>query len=69
VDQAVAGQLIWYKDQTLKNFRLEAVTIELEAPKKKMEESEEGDSVRACPGTIRQARGEESGRRAERGDL
>jgi hypothetical protein len=55
VDQAVAGQLIWYKDQTLKNFRLEAMTIELEAPKKKkMEESEEGDSVRACPGTIRQ---------------
>ena len=38
----LAGQLIWYKDQILKNFSLEAMTIQLEALKKKMEESEEG---------------------------
>jgi hypothetical protein len=37
----LAGQLIWYKDQILKNFSLEAMTIELEALKKRMEESEE----------------------------
>jgi hypothetical protein len=33
--------LIWYKDQILKNFSLEAMTIELEALKKRMIESEE----------------------------
>ena len=38
----LAGQLIWYKDQILKNFSLEAMTIELEALQKEMEESEEG---------------------------
>ena len=38
----LAGQLIWYKDQILKNFSLEAMTIQLEALKKRMEESEEG---------------------------
>ena len=38
----LAGQLIWYKDQILKNFSLEAMTIQLEALKKWMEESEEG---------------------------
>ena len=37
----LAGQLIWYKDQILKNFSLEAMTIQLEALQKKMEESEE----------------------------
>src|SRR3989449_7480926 len=37
----LAGQLIWYKDQILKNFSLEAMTIELEALKKRMIESEE----------------------------
>jgi len=37
----LAGQLIWYKDQILKNFSLEALTIELEALKKRMIESEE----------------------------
>ena len=37
----LAGQLIWYKDQILKNFSLEAMTIELEALKKRMVESEE----------------------------
>src|SRR6266566_451709 len=36
----LAGQLIWYKDQILKNFSLEAMTIELEVLKKRMEESE-----------------------------
>jgi len=38
----LAGQLIWYKDQILKNFSLEALTIQLEALQKRMEESEEG---------------------------
>jgi len=37
----LAGQLIWYKDQILKNFSLEAMTVELEALKKRMIESEE----------------------------
>ena len=38
----LAGQLIWYKDQILKNFSLEAMTVQLEALKKRMEESEDG---------------------------
>jgi len=38
----LAGQLIWYKDQILKNFSLEALTVQLEALQKRMEESEEG---------------------------
>src|SRR5881396_178368 len=38
----LAGQLIWYKDQILKNFSLEAMTVQLEALQKRMEESEEG---------------------------
>jgi len=33
--------LIWYKDQILKNFSLEAMAIELEALQKRMIESEE----------------------------
>ena len=37
----LAGQLIWYKDQILKNFSFEAMTIQLEALQKRMEESEE----------------------------
>ena len=37
----LAGQLIWYKDQILKNFSLEAMTVQLEALRKRMEESEE----------------------------
>ena len=37
----LAGQLIWYKDQILKNFSLEAMTVQLEALQKRMEESEE----------------------------
>src|SRR6266704_2062627 len=36
----LAGQLIWYKDQILKNFSLEAMTVQLEALQKRMEESE-----------------------------
>ena len=36
----LAGQLIWYKDQILKNYSLEAMTIELNALKKQMIESE-----------------------------
>src|SRR5213594_2253550 len=38
----LAGQLIWYKDQILKNFSLEAMTVQLEALQKRMEEPEEG---------------------------
>ena len=37
----LAGQLIWYKDQILKNFSLEAMTVQLEALQKRMIESEE----------------------------
>src|SRR5437667_11886970 len=37
----LAGQLIWYKDQILKNFSLEAMTIQLEALQKRMIESDE----------------------------
>src|SRR5881396_2370767 len=37
----LAGQLIWYKDQILKNFSLEAMTIELQTLKKQIRESEE----------------------------
>ncbi len=37
----LVGQLIWYKDQILKNFSLEAMTIQLEALQKRMIESEE----------------------------
>ena len=37
----LAGQLIWYKDQILKNFSLEAMTIEMQALKKRVIESEE----------------------------
>src|SRR6266581_8963790 len=37
----LAGQLIWYKVQILKNFSLEAMTIQLEALQKRMIESEE----------------------------
>src|SRR6266516_6295450 len=35
------GQLIWYKDQILKSFTLEATTIEVQALKKRVIESEE----------------------------
>ena len=37
----LAGQLIWYKDQIMKNFTLEAMTIELQALKKHVLESEQ----------------------------
>ena len=32
----LAGQLIWYKDQILKNFSLEAMTVEMQAPDRAM---------------------------------
>jgi len=38
----LAGQLIWYEDQILKGFSLEAMTIEVQALKRKVIESEEG---------------------------
>src|SRR5437870_6693031 len=37
----LAGQLIWYKDQILKSFSLEAMTIEMQALKKRVMEGEE----------------------------
>src|SRR5438128_9901505 len=37
----LAGQLIWYKDEVLKNFSLEAITIQFEALQKMMVESDE----------------------------
>jgi hypothetical protein len=37
----LAGQLIWYKDQILKNYTLEAMSIDLNALKKQVVESEE----------------------------
>jgi len=37
----LAGQLIWYKDQILKNYTLEAMSIDLNALKKQVIESEE----------------------------
>jgi hypothetical protein len=37
----LAGQLIWYEDQILKSFTLEALTIEMQELKKRVIESEE----------------------------
>jgi hypothetical protein len=37
----LGGQLIWYKDQILKSFTLEAMTIEMQDLKKRVIESEE----------------------------
>src|SRR5438034_6181645 len=37
----LAGQLIWYKDQILKNFSLEAMTVQLQTLKRQIRESEE----------------------------
>ena len=37
----LAGQLIWYEDQVLKSFTLEALTIEMQDLKKQVIESEE----------------------------
>jgi hypothetical protein len=37
----LGGQLIWYKDQILKSFSLEALTIEMQDLKQQVRESEE----------------------------
>jgi len=37
----LAGQLIWYKDQILKSFSLEALTIEMQELKKRVIEGQE----------------------------
>src|SRR3989441_9067791 len=37
----LGGQLIWYKDQILKSFTLEAMTIEMQDLKKRVIESED----------------------------
>ena len=61
----LAGQLIWYKDQILKNFSLEAMTIQLEALQKRMIESDEqraSEHVQELSdNSLSKARGEESG--------
>jgi hypothetical protein len=63
--------LIWYKDQILKNFSLEAMTIQLEALQKRMEESEEGrqrQSVsRSYPTLVFRKPGERKAEDAEEG--
>src|SRR6266576_3722605 len=45
----LAGQLIWYKDQILKNFSLEAMTVQLEALQKRMIESEQQRDRQSAP--------------------
>jgi len=72
----LAGQLIWYKDQILKNFSLEAMTVQLEALQKRMVESEEqraSEPLRELSdNSLSQTRGEEDGGRGgggECGDL
>src|SRR5437660_10312505 len=42
----LAGQLIWYKDQILKNFSLEAMTVELQALTRRVRVGGSGESVR-----------------------
>src|SRR5438132_10404867 len=37
----LAGQLIWYKDQILTNYTLEATSMDMQALKKQVTESEE----------------------------
>jgi len=46
----LAGQLIWYKDQILKSFTLEALTIEMQALKKRVIESEERRELQSRSG-------------------
>jgi hypothetical protein len=46
----LAGQLIWYEDQILKSFTLEAMTIEMQELKKRVIESEERRELRSRSG-------------------
>src|SRR5712692_4815841 len=47
----LAGQLIWYEDQVLKSFTLEAMTIEMQDLKKRVMESEERRELHGRSGT------------------
>ena len=46
----LAGQLIWYEDQILKSFTLEALTIEMQELKKRVMESEERRGLQSRSG-------------------
>jgi hypothetical protein len=46
----LAGQLIWYEDQILKSFTLEALTIEMQELKKRVMESEERRELQSRSG-------------------
>jgi hypothetical protein len=46
----LAGQLIWYEDQILKSFTLEAMTIEMQELKKRVIESEERRELQSRSG-------------------
>jgi hypothetical protein len=46
----LAGQLIWYEDQILKSFTLEALTIEMQELKKRVIESEERRELQSRSG-------------------
>ena len=48
----LAGHLIWYKDQILKNYSLEAMTIELNALKKTSDRIRSRENAKVRPGTI-----------------
>jgi hypothetical protein len=46
----LAGQLIWYENQILKSFTLEAMTIEMQELKKRVIESEERRELQSRSG-------------------
>src|SRR5713101_3524883 len=48
----LAGQLIWYEDQVLKSFTLEAMTIEMQDLKKRVMESEERKELQSRSGNF-----------------
>ena len=48
----LAGQLIWYKDQILKNYTIEAMSIDMQALKKQVIQSEERRERESRPGII-----------------
>jgi hypothetical protein len=58
----LAGQLIWYKDQIMKSFSLEALTIQLQDLEKKAAESPSECVQELSDNCLSQARGEESER-------
>src|SRR5713226_7271081 len=48
----LAGQLIWYEDQILKSFTLEAMTIEMQELKKRVMEGEERRELQSRSGNF-----------------